>query len=160
MTHNHYHFLDVKASRQVLDTRSKLIGLFIIVLGGSFLVDIAQVFWYFLLFLLLLPILRPKKTFIKQMVYTFPLIFSLSLISFFSFDPPIFSNFLYEAVHTKSSFALFTASRSIILVSFILMIVNSEESFFEIIYGLDDMKLSGLLTYLLFLSFHFFNFIQ
>ncbi len=160
MIGNHHHYSDLRAQKQTLDTRSKLIGLITIVLGGSLLVDLSQVSWYFLLLLLLLPILKPQKTFLKQIAYTLPLILSLSLISFFSFNPPSFSNFLYEAVHTKTSFAFFTAFRSIVIVTFILVVVNSEESFFEIIYGLDDLKLPGLLTNLLFLSYHFFNLIQ
>ncbi len=156
----HHHYIDLRTQKQLFDTRSKLIGLIVIVLGGSLLVDLFQVSWYFLLLLLLLPILKPRRTFLKQIIFTLPLILSLSLISFFSFDPHSFSNFLYEAVHTKTSFAFFTAFRSIMIISFILVIVNSEESFFEIIYGLDDLKLPGLLTNLLFLTYHFFNLIQ
>lgn len=160
MTDNHHHYVALRTQKEVLDIRSKLIGLFLIVLGCSFLVDISQVTWYAIFLFLLLLILRPRKTFLKRIVLTLPLILSLSLISFFSFDPPIYSNFLFEAVHNKGSFAFFTASRSIVIISFILTIVCSEESFFEIIYGLDDLKLPGLLTNLLFLTYHFFNHIQ
>jgi energy-coupling factor transporter transmembrane protein EcfT len=67
---------------------------------------------------------------------------------------------LYEATHNKGSFACFTAFRSIVIISFVLVIVSSEESFFEIIYGLDDLKLPGLITNMLFLTYHFFNLIQ
>ncbi len=160
MTDKHHHYVALGAPKQVLDIRSKLLGLVLIVLGCSFLVDISQVSWYAILLLLLLLILRPRKTFLKQIVLTLPLILSLSLISFFSFDPPSFSNFLYETTHTKGSFAFFTAFRSIVIVSSILVIVSSEESFFEIIYGLDDLKLPGLLTNLLFLTYRFFSLIQ
>ncbi|MHA2156871.1 MAG: energy-coupling factor transporter transmembrane component T family protein [Candidatus Hodarchaeales archaeon] len=160
MTDIHHHYSALQTQKQVLDIRSKLIGLVLIVLGCSFLVDFSQVSWYTILLLLLVLILKPRKTILKQIVLTLPLIISLSLISFFSFDPPTYTNFLFEATHNKVSFALFTAFRSIVIISYILVIVNSEESFFEIIYGLDDLKLPGLLTNLLFLTYRFFSLIQ
>lgn len=150
-------FYESKVNNQLIDTRSKIIGLLIIVLEGTFLVDFIQIFYYTLFLLFIFLILKPKRTFLKQIFLSLPLILSLSLISFFSFNPSFYGNILFETTHSKISFAVFTAYRSIILISFILIIIHSEESFFDIIYGLDDMKLPRLLVNLLFLTYYFFN---
>ena len=160
MTDKHTHYLTLRTQDQVLDIRSKLIGLVLIILGCSFVVDISQVIWYAIPLLSLIVILKPQKSFIRQIGLTLPIIISLSVIAYFSFDPPIFSNFLYETIHSKISFAFFTAFRSIVIVTYVLVIINSEESFFDVIYGLDDLKMPVLLTNMLFLTYRFFGLIQ
>lgn len=55
---------------------------------------------------------------------------------------------------------IFSGLRSLLIVLFVLMLINSEESFFEIIYGLNDLQMPHLLTSLTFFTYRFFSLMQ
>ena len=150
------------AQLQIIDVRSKIIATFLVILAGSFLVDLNQLFWFLLIFFFYFVIFQPRLLFIKQCLATFPIIISLTLISFFSFSrsPLIYRSLFYSTIHNNFSFALFSASRSLLMILFVLMLINSEESFFEIIYGLNDLKMPDLLTSLTFFTYRFFFLMQ
>lgn len=132
------------------------------ILVCSIIVELEQLFWFFLVFLCFLIILKPDKNFLKFSLPTIPIVFSLSLVAFFSFSrsPIVYKSLIYWTIHDNISFALFTGFRSYLIALFVLMMINSEESFFDIIYGLDDLKMPNFLTVLTFLTYRFFFLMQ
>ncbi|MHA1215431.1 MAG: energy-coupling factor transporter transmembrane component T family protein [Candidatus Hodarchaeales archaeon] len=161
-THLHYPAEEEEISHKCVDVRSKILSTFFIILIGSLLVDIKQLFWFFLIVLWFVVALRPKKTFIKHSLVTIPLIASFTLIVFLTFkkNTEVFSNFFFFTVHNNVSLAVFFGLRSYLLVLIILILINSEKSFFEIVYGMDDLKFPHLLTDLLFLTYRFIFILQ
>lgn len=103
-------------------------------------------------------ILRPRRSFLKYSLVSIPIILSLTIVSFFSFSSVTISyrTLFFTATHNNVSFAVFSGWRSLLIVFFVLMMINSEDSFFEIIYGLDDLHMPDLLTNLTFLTYRFF----
>jgi cobalt/nickel transport system permease protein len=160
-SHKHYPSDKDNVSRSI-DVRSKIIASVIVVIGCSFIVTINQLLWFLILLLFYFILLQPRKTLFKYTLAALPIILSLTLISFFSFSssPILYQNLFYSTIHNNVTFALFTGLRGVILILFILVIINSEESFFEIIYGLDDLKMPRLLTNLTFLTYRFFFLMQ
>jgi len=162
-SHSHIHYpLPNKGVSRKIDVRSKIIATFFVILVCSILVELVQLFWFFLVFLCFLIILKPDKDFLKFSLPTIPIVFSLSLIAFFSFSrsPIVYKSLFYWTIHDNISFALFSGFRSYLIALFVLMMINSEESFFDIIYGLDDLKMPNFLTVLTFLTYRFFFLMQ
>ncbi len=145
-----------------IDVRSKILSIFLIIAVGSLLVDFTQLQWFFLYIIVFSLLLQPRKIILKQFVQTLPIILSFTLVVFLTFNTSdtLFGNFLYSTHHNNVSMALFFSIRSFLMVLVILIFINSEESFFEVIYGLDDLKMPSLLTNLLFLTFRFFSLMQ
>lgn len=160
-SHLHYPPLEEISIIRV-DVRSKIIASFFVILACSFIVTSNQLIWFIVLLLIYTPVLRPRKSFIKYTLAALPIILSLTFISFISFSsaPVVYKNLFYQTVHNNISFAFFSGLRSIVIVSFVLITINSEESFFEIIYGLDDLKMPRLITNLTFLTYRFFFLMQ
>ncbi|NHJ01564.1 MAG: hypothetical protein EAX86_05445 [Candidatus Heimdallarchaeota archaeon] len=155
-THPHYKINGEKIDQKI-DVRSKILSIFMIVLICSFLVNFYQLLCFSFIFLVYTILLRPKPSFIKYLLLSLPIILSLTLISFFSFSsaPILYRTFFFSTTHNNLSFAVFSGFRSLLIVSFVLMMIHSEESFFEIIYGLDDLRMPDLLTNLTFLTYRF-----
>lgn len=147
---------------QKLDLRSKIIATFLVIIISSLLVDINQLAWIVLLFFLYFMIFQPRLSFLKQSLVALPIIISLTIMSFITFSqsPIVYRSLFYSTTHDSSSFALFSGLRSLLMILFVLMLINSEDSFFEIIYGLDDLKMPNLLTSLTFFTYRFFFLIQ
>lgn len=95
---------------------------------------------------------------LKYSILATPIILSLTVISFLSFNPSItvYKTVLYTTTHTNVSFAIFSGARSLLIVFFVLTMINSEETFFETIYGLNDLFLPSFLTNLTFLTYRSF----
>lgn len=162
-SNSHVHYPPVEEiSAKRVDVRSKIIASFFVILTCSFIVTSIQLVWFIVLLSIYTLILRPRKSLIKYTLAALPIILSLTIISFFSFSssPVIYRNLFYQTVHNNVTFAFFSGLRSIVIVLFVLMTINSEESFFEIIYGLDDLKMPRLLTNLTFLTYRFFFLMQ
>lgn len=157
--HSHIHYpIEEEKFDKLIDVRSKILATFSVVLACSFLVNLKQLFWFLLLFLVFLTIFRPKKTFLKYSIVALPIILSLTLVSFFSFNPSltVYRTIFYTTTHNNVSFAFFSGARSLLIVFFVLIMISSEDTFFEIIYGLDDLFLPNFLTNLTFLTYRFF----
>lgn len=162
-SHSHIHYPRIEEySTGLIDVRSKIIATLLIVIVGTLIIDFNQLQWLFLIFILFSVILRPRRSLLKQVLVTLPIIISLSLVSYFSFSEVTieYSNFLYVTTHNNVSFALFSGFRSLLLTLYVLMLINSESSFYEIIYGLDDLKIPNFLSSLIFLTYRFFFLIQ
>jgi len=134
----------------------------LVIIVGTLIIDFNQLHWISVIFILFLVILRPRKSFLKQALLTLPIISSLALVSYFSFSNVLikYSNFLYATTHNNVSFAFFSGFRSLLLALFVLILINSERSFYEIIYGLDDLKIPDFLSSLIFLTYRFFFLMQ
>lgn len=157
--HSHIHYpIEKDKFEKLIDVRSKIIATFIVVLACSFLVNLKQLFWFILVFLVFLAVFRPKKAFFKYSIAVLPIILSLTIVSFFSFNSSltVYRTIFYTTTHNNVSFALFSGARSLLIVFFVLIMINSEDTFFEIIYGLDDLFLPNFLTNLTFLTYRFF----
>jgi len=148
--------------RRAIDVRSKIITTFLVVLACSLLVELNQLFWFYLIFGLFVLILRPHRAFLKYSLVILPIIVSLSIVSFFSFSPSpvIYKSVFYTTVHNNLSFTLFLGLRSYLIAIFVLILINSEADFFEIIYGLDELGMPELLTSLTFFTYRFFFLMQ
>ncbi|MFX1250715.1 MAG: energy-coupling factor ABC transporter permease [Promethearchaeota archaeon] len=143
---------------RIIDVRSKIIATFLVVLSCSLMVELTQVLWFIPIFFLFVLIYRPKKTFLIHILGVLPIIGSLTLLAFLSFSksPIVYSGLLYVTVHDNVSFALFSGFRSLLIALFVLMLIASEESFFEVVYGLDDLKVPTLITSLTFFIYRYF----
>ncbi|MFX0063078.1 MAG: energy-coupling factor ABC transporter permease [Candidatus Hermodarchaeota archaeon] len=141
-----------------IDVRSKIIATFVVVVSCSLLVELTQVLWFISIFLLFVLLFRPKKTFLLHILGVLPIIGSLTILAFLSFSksPIVYRGLLYVTVHDNVSFALFSGFRSLLIALFILILIASEESFFEIVYGLDDLKVPTLITSLTFFIYRYF----
>ena len=161
--HSHIHYpVEEEKFVRLIDVRSKILATFSVVLACSFLVHLDQLFWFFLLFLVFLAVFKPQRTFLKYSIVTLPIILSLTLVSFFSFSPSltVYRSIFFTTTHNNLSFAFFSGTRSLLVVFFVLILISSEDTFFEIIYGLDDLFLPSFLTNLTFLTYRFFFLIQ
>lgn len=162
-SHHHVHYPSkFRRSHANIDVRSKILSTLLVIAIGSLIVDFAQLQWFFLYTISFCLLLRPKKIFLKQIIPTFPIVLSFTLVVFLTYDTSynLFGNFLFSTFHNNVSMALFSSIRSFLMILLILIFINSEESFFEVIYGLDDLKMPDLLTNLLFLTFRFFSLMQ
>ena len=160
---SHIHYpTETDAHSKMIDVKSKIIAVFSVVLACSLIIDFYQLFWFYILLVFFGIFLRPRKSFLKYSLIPLPIIGSLALLSFltFSSSPITYKSLFYETTHNNLSFALFFGFRSLLLVLFLLILINSEESFFEIIYGLDDLKMPDLLSNLTFLTYRFFFLMQ
>ena len=145
-----------------IDIRSKIIACLIIIIGCSFVVTINQLLWFLILLCFYFLAFKPRKSIFKYALVALPIILSLTIITFASFSPTpiVYRNLFYTTIHNNVSFALFSGFRGILIVLFVAVIIHSEYSFFEIIYGLDDLKMPRLMTNLTFLTYRFFFLIQ
>ncbi|MFX0093372.1 MAG: energy-coupling factor transporter transmembrane component T family protein [Candidatus Hodarchaeota archaeon] len=141
-----------------LDVRSKIIATLLVVVACSLIVDLIQLSWFVLLFFLFIMFFRPKKSFLLQILGVLPIIGTLTILSFFSFSSSFieYHTLFYSTYHNNVTFALFSGSRSLLIALFVLMLVASENSFFDIVYGLDDLKVPNLITSLAFFIYRYF----
>ncbi|MHA1167803.1 MAG: energy-coupling factor transporter transmembrane component T [Candidatus Hodarchaeales archaeon] len=118
-------------------------------------------FVFFLLslqsFLIIFFYFKPRymQVFLK-MIASIPLILSLLLLSIVSRPAEfIFSNGIFTTTFTSTSFALLQLLRTLIIIFFTLSFIEGENSFFDVIYALDDFHLPGILISILFLMKRF-----
>jgi cobalt/nickel transport system permease protein len=154
--HFHTHEIELKSSIRISDTKSKFIITIITVLALSFIVSYSSLIVIYLFTLLVaLFYYRPSfRAVLMKMIFPLPLIVSLAILSLVSRpDIFVFSNGLFSSTFTNVSFALFQTLRSFLIVFVVLSFIEGEDSFYEVIYALDELYIPRLFNNLLFLMY-------
>jgi energy-coupling factor transporter transmembrane protein EcfT len=139
----------------LFDTKSKILLMLINITCLLFIISYEQLFLFFIYFLLLLVIYRINiRSLLLKLLIPLPLIVSLGLFAFLSFDDSVLLSFdVFKIMYSKYEVATFYVLRSLLLVLITLTLIESEESFFNIIYGLDDLKLPKVLINILLMMY-------
>lgn len=156
MTGNHHQIDDFKKNRAIkYDTKSKIILVLFIILVSLLIISFEQLLFLYGLIIYLVIIWKTsmKSLFLKVLV-PLPLIISLSALSFISElgdNSLYFTN--YGVIYSDLEFTIFLFLRSMAIVFISIALVDSEESFFEIIYALDELGLPDLIISILLLMY-------
>jgi energy-coupling factor transporter transmembrane protein EcfT len=138
-----------------IDTKSKIILTLIFIIVSILVISYEQILLISILAIFLIILFRVNIfSVLKKSLIPLPLVISLSLISFFSDvrDTKLrFSNVSIE--YTDLEITAFFFIRSMIIVIISISLVESEESFFEIIYGLDELGMPKALVSILLLMY-------
>jgi len=135
------------------DTRSRLIAALVAAVGTAFIVTIEQLGWFFGLFLIVLVTFRPRRSLLKKAFVPLPVILAFGVLSFVTHPSQlVYSNGFQSASFDKTTFVIFMIAKAMLAVGFILSVVESE-SFYDVIYALDDLRLPWIFTSLMFLTY-------
>ena len=156
-THSHEISFSIDVTRLDTDTRSKILIVVATLLVGSFVNTIPQMLLYCIPYFLILFSFRPNwKPMMKKLLPLIPLIFSVPFLY-------ILKKNVYFTVHAgifvtqwqSSHYAIFLAFRTLLLVILTLALIDSEASFYEIIYALEDLHVPKFITALIFFIFRY-----
>lgn len=157
MTSGHSHGeLNVKDPiHNKFDTKSKIIITLLLIIAIIQIITYEQIILFTLIFILLLRFYEIDiKSLLKKSLVPLPLIFSLSLLAYISYINDGLINFAGVSIkYNRFELAVFYFIRSSLIVFISLLLIESEESFFEIIYALDDFKLPDTLINILLLMY-------
>lgn len=153
ITGTHHDEKSVIAPSFSRDTRSKLIAALGATTGTSFAVSFEQIIWFLGLFLVVYVTFRPRRSLFKKLLIPFPIILAFGVLSFLTRPENfIYSNGFMSESFSRSSFAAFMVLKALLAVGFVLSVVESE-SFYDVIYALDDLHFPRVFTSLLFLTY-------
>ena len=160
----HAHFIEESESDSItqhysfwhVDTRSKLLIILICIITLSFTISYEQLLLYFFLFTLFLILFQGKlKQILLKSLVPFPLILGLTLFTFLNHRNGGSLQFTSVIVtYSSIEITLFWFVRSLLLVYFALLLIESEHSFIYIISALSGLKvIPKILTNLLLLTY-------
>ncbi|MFW9997599.1 MAG: energy-coupling factor ABC transporter permease [Candidatus Odinarchaeota archaeon] len=158
LKHFHSHRVGEVRQSKDSDTKSKFIITVITVAVLSLIVtfDALVVSSSFALIIIVFYFKPVYHKVLVKMLIPLPLILSLTLISFISRPEVfVFSNGLFNATFTNYSFSLFQTIRSFVIVFLALSFIEGEDSFYEVIYALDELPFPKMLNNLIFLMYRF-----
>ncbi len=116
-------------------------------------VEQQQILHFSLIFLVFLLAFRPKKSIVKKILPLLPLMFSLAFLAILRSEEVIkYSNGIQSSFFTREEFAIFLFLKALLAACFVLTLIESEESFIEIVYVLEDLHFPRILSSLLFLT--------
>ncbi|MFX0115339.1 MAG: energy-coupling factor transporter transmembrane component T family protein [Candidatus Hodarchaeota archaeon] len=148
--HSETHSIPPSFSR---DTRSKLIAALGATTGTAYTVNFEQLLWFLGLLLVVFVVFRPRRSLFKKLLIPLPVILALGVLSFLTRpDNFVYSNGFMSASFDRTAFAIFMVSKALLAVCFVLSVVESE-SFYDVIYALDDLHFPRIFTSLLFLTY-------
>jgi cobalt/nickel transport system permease protein len=158
MSHNHELDLKVKENHSdiyAIDTKSKLILSIVLIIFLSFSITFEQSIFFTILIILLIILykkIRLISLFSKTLI-PLPLIIGLSFLAYLAYPNDGSLKFSTTTItYTRIELFFFYFIRSFLIVISALLVIESEKSFFEIIYSLDELKVPKLLiTTLLFM---------
>jgi energy-coupling factor transporter transmembrane protein EcfT len=127
---------------QPIDTKTKILLSLLSSIAISFMITLEQIFLMAIMGLCLQRLYHARwKGIVVKMFIPLPLIFSLSVLVYISSPTGgIFQ--LGEVTHAYSRIGqvVIYTCRTLVLVFHMLLVIESEESFFEIIYALEDLR--------------------
>lgn len=150
MSEDHHH-LDLKVKDQKpssIDTKSKLILNLIFVFVTLLVISYEQLIFLTLFLVMFMFLMRSKiSAVLKKAVVPMPLMISLTLLAYFSdLDENILKFGGIQIQYSNLEIALFFLYRSVLIIFFALTMIESEDSFFEVIYALDEMRMPEVLV--------------
>ncbi|MCY3413376.1 MAG: hypothetical protein INQ03_17180 [Candidatus Heimdallarchaeota archaeon] len=155
MTGDHHHIGEFRKKRgNKYDTKSKLLVLIFIIIISLLIITYEQLILIVFLVIYYIKIWQVSlRSLMKKLIVPLPLIISLAILSFFSesVNNLYFAGFSISYTHLESS--IFYFLRALILVVTAIAMVDSEESFFEIIYALDEFGMPDIIISILLLMY-------
>ncbi len=131
-----------------VDVKSKILSMLVLSILVLFTITFEQLVVFYLLAGLLGVVYKTNvKGVMTKSLISLPLVFSLSLLAFFSQtggSSLTFANF--SVFYSPIELAVFYFLRSELLVVIALEVIESEESFFDIVFGLSELGLPTFLT--------------
>lgn len=157
MTGDHHHVNlqedDYQSSR--IDTKSKLILTIVFIITTTLIISYEQLVFIglFVIFLMMVYRVNVLSVTIKAAL-PFPLVISLSILAYFSDLGDNILRFGEVALeYDNLEITIFLFLRSMLIIYGAICLVESEDSFFEIIYALDDLGLPETLVSLLLIMY-------
>lgn len=155
MPHSHaiHSAKDRNSSR--VDSKSKLLLLFTTIIAQTLIITYEQLIFFIAVLGLCVLMFRPSiGAVIKKLLVPLPLILSLTLLLVFSSESFTKLSFLQVTVeYSELEYSFFLVARSLLVVLTLLVVVESEDSFFEVIYALDSLKMPKVLVNVLLLMY-------
>lgn len=150
----HNHSLNLGYTHKFSAVKSKFIITIIFVIFTTLITSIYQLLVIGFSFIIMTYFFKPRvKNLLIKTLIPLPLIFSLSIVNFFSNSSTIYSSILFDAIfYTKEEYTIFLFLKSLLIVLFILIFIESE-SFYTVVYILDDFHFPKLLVSVLFLLY-------
>ena len=141
-THSHEFTSSIKNNASYIDTKSKIIITFLLLICLLFVITFEQLILFTLLLIILAIVYKADlKSLFKKAIIPLPLIISLVIITFISYQNGQSLGFDTTSIsYTQLEITLFFLYRSCLLIFLSLLLISSEASFFEIIYGLEELK--------------------
>ncbi|MFW9914206.1 MAG: energy-coupling factor transporter transmembrane component T family protein [Candidatus Thorarchaeota archaeon] len=153
MTATHHAESTIIAPSFSRDTRSKLIAALGATTGTAFSVSFEQLIWFLGLLIVVFMAFRPRRSLFKKLLIPLPIILAFGVFSFLTRpDNFVYSNGFMSASFDRTAFAIFMISKALLAICFVLTVVESE-SFYDVIYALDDLHFPRVFTSLLFLTY-------
>ncbi|MFX1511856.1 MAG: energy-coupling factor transporter transmembrane component T [Promethearchaeota archaeon] len=136
-----------------IDSKAKFLSVIIMDAFVALAADLRQISHFSIIFLVYLLIFRPKKSIIKKVIAVLPIMFSLGILAILRSEEMIkYSNGISSTFFTREEFAIFLFLKGLLAACFVLILIESEESFIEIVYVLEDLHCPRILASLLFLT--------
>ena len=141
-THVHEFTPSTQNKASYVDTKSKIIITFLLLSCLLFVITFEQLILSTFLSIILAIVYKPDlKSLITKAFIPLPVIISLVTITFISYTHGQSIGFDTTSInYTQLEITFFFLYRSCLLIFISLLLISSEASFFEIIYGLEELK--------------------
>ncbi|MFW9929188.1 MAG: energy-coupling factor transporter transmembrane component T family protein [Candidatus Thorarchaeota archaeon] len=138
-----------------IDIRSKILITLAISFLATFLITYEELFFLSLLILINILLFRARfEGILKKLVVAFPLLFSIAILIFLSNpDNGFLSLGNTIIIYTRVELSIFYLLKGFIIVIAILSLIESENNFFAVIYGLSDLGLPSILVNILLFTY-------
>ena len=146
--HQHLEFKIKDENKSSIDTKSKFLLTMIFIFITLLVISYEQLILLTVFLLIFMIIIQIRIIpVLKKVLVPMPLIISLTLLAYFS---DLNNNILdfggIQIRYTSLEIALFFFYRSMLIVFFTLSMIESEDSFFEVIYALDEFKIPEVIV--------------
>jgi len=148
-----YVVIDIRGNLFPLDPRSKIIITFSCIIGIAVSIDFFQVLLFACMLLPIIIFYRPKRSAINRIFLTIPfaLLFCLSIYVFLDGNSVTLRYISYKRIYTDFEFSVLVGYRFLISVAHSTILLESEETYLEIIEALASFKVGRYLVSLLIL---------
>ncbi len=146
--------VDLRGNINTLDPKSKLIITTLMVTGVAISIEPFQVLFFGLLSIPLIILYKPRPSFIKKLLITFPwLITVITVFALTVKEPVTIHLFYFSRPYTPMQFSQLVAFRFVISALHTSILIESEESMMSIIEALSSLGISqNLVTILLLIN--------
>lgn len=141
-----------------IDVKSKLIVTIIMIFLSVLLISIEQLILVYLYWVMVMILFKPRiRGILTKSIPVLPLIISLGILAWWGKTNGHVLRFGEAHIaYSRIGLATFLVLRSVLIVFFTLSLIESEESFFPIIYALDELQAPSLIINILLFMYRTF----
>lgn len=152
--HSHIDLKERDSEVSSIDIKSKIIIVFFFIIVSTLIISFEQLFLLLIFTCISFYLFKVDlRGLIKKLLIPMPLLISLALLSYFSHQTRVLSFGSTHIHYSNLELSILFFIRSIVMVAETISLVESEDSFYDVIYGLDDLGMPEILVSILLLMY-------